>query len=143
MGIFTKKKKSIQDAHLEDFSLYPRNETTIVRGYPDGSPMHEPYNDWSGSHVRLPIDFMGMGYPSGTFQPQNYIGNQGYGVITANNQPDLNMSEDLIDKLWKKMYERPVIVRCGSCNSHNVITNPTCVQCGAPMGDYKEMKKYG
>ena len=54
-----------------------------------------------------------------------------------------DVSNDLVEKLWKKMYEKPVIVRCGHCNSHNIITNPTCIQCGAPMGDYKMMRAYG
>ena len=55
----------------------------------------------------------------------------------------LDVSDDWIDRIWQKMYEKPVIVRCSHCNSHNVITNPTCIQCGAPMGDYKRMKVYG
>ena len=54
-----------------------------------------------------------------------------------------DVSDSLISKLWKKMFEMPVIVRCSHCNSHNVITNPTCIQCGAPLGDYKPMMEYG
>ena len=40
------------------------------------------------------------------------------------------------DVLWERMYvqPRPVIIVCGFCKSHNAITNPTCVQCGAPIG---------
>ena len=40
------------------------------------------------------------------------------------------------DALWERMYikPKPVIIMCGFCKSHNAVTNPTCVQCGAPMG---------
>lgn len=48
------------------------------------------------------------------------------------------------DDLWERMYVRPkpVIIVCGACKSHNAISNPTCVQCGAPMGWGKEVR-YG
>lgn len=38
------------------------------------------------------------------------------------------------EHIWKRMYEKPVIVRCGYCNAGNVITNTECVKCGAPIG---------
>lgn len=40
------------------------------------------------------------------------------------------------DALWENMYvkPKPVIIVCGYCKSHNAVTNPTCIQCGAPMG---------
>lgn len=44
------------------------------------------------------------------------------------------VSDELVDKLWEKMYQQPVLVRCPHCDSANVITNPTCIQCGAPLG---------
>lgn len=49
--------------------------------------------------------------------------NHGYGSID-------------IDELWNQMYinPRPVIIICAYCKAHNALTNPTCVQCGAPMG---------
>jgi hypothetical protein len=54
----------------------------------------------------------------------------------------LDVSDAWIDRIWQKMYAKPVIVRCSHCNSHNIISNPTCIQCGAPMGDYKRMVSY-
>jgi len=43
--------------------------------------------------------------------------------------------EDLMsgDKMFEKLYEKPVIVRCDHCRSPNVISNITCTQCGAPL----------
>jgi len=131
MGIFTKKKQKelvMNDDGIPRDLYYPTASGSPVRPlYPIGDPTTIPI-----VFEQQPIFYAG----TGTYNPN------GYGVITASNQPDLNMSEDLIDKLWEKMYSRPVIVRCNHCNSHNVISNPTCVQCGAPMGDYKRMKKY-
>lgn len=49
------------------------------------------------------------------------------------NENILRTSEDTIDGVWKKMYEKPVIVRCEHCDSPNVITNFICTQCGAPL----------
>lgn len=48
------------------------------------------------------------------------------------------------DVLWEMMYikPKPVIIVCGYCNSHNAVTNPTCIQCGAPMGSGRE-RVYG
>ena len=51
------------------------------------------------------------------------------------------ITDDLVQQLWQKMYHQPVIVRCSHCNSHNVISSPACIQCGAPLGDYRKMKK--
>lgn len=44
---------------------------------------------------------------------------------------------ETIDALWEAFYGRhlKVIVSCKYCNSMNARTNPTCVQCGGPMGD--------
>jgi hypothetical protein len=39
------------------------------------------------------------------------------------------------ENLFKKMYEKPVIIRCDHCKSPNVITNFECIKCGAPLGD--------
>lgn len=48
--------------------------------------------------------------------------------------------ESSSEDLWDRMYIRPknVIIVCGYCHAHNAISNPTCIQCGAPMGDGKE-----
>jgi hypothetical protein len=149
-------KKAVSDT--QEFNdqlkeLKEANKENKQRGYPDGSPA---YFDHSGSFVlpdpmledftdptRIPIDFSKHGY----------MGWQGYNGVTGSlgvgnwadesPKPGIALTEDLVDQLWKKMYERPVIVRCSHCNSHNVISNPTCIQCGAPMGDYKEMVRYG
>lgn len=42
-----------------------------------------------------------------------------------------------IDALWDRMYTKAksVIVVCRYCKSHNAISNPTCVRCGAPLGE--------
>jgi hypothetical protein len=42
--------------------------------------------------------------------------------------------EKNVEKLYKKMYEKPVIIRCDHCKSANVITNLECIKCGAPIG---------
>jgi len=43
--------------------------------------------------------------------------------------------DKLAEMLWKRMFEQPAVVQCGHCKAHNAFTNPSCVQCGAPMGD--------
>ena len=50
-----------------------------------------------------------------------------------NNLMEINYDED---SMWDRMYvrPRPVIIVCAFCKSHNAISNPTCVQCGAAMG---------
>jgi len=42
----------------------------------------------------------------------------------------------LAEMLWSQMYihAKAVIVQCPYCNSHNAVTNPTCVQCGVGLG---------
>lgn len=42
-----------------------------------------------------------------------------------------------IEQMWERMYiqPKPVIVVCGYCKCHNAISNPACIQCGAPMGN--------
>ena len=47
----------------------------------------------------------------------------------------LDVSDDLVNRLWEKLYNKKPIVFCVYCNSGNVFDNPACVQCGAPMGD--------
>ena len=44
---------------------------------------------------------------------------------------------DLADSIWDNMYIRTkaVIITCKYCHSHNAISNPVCVSCGAPMGE--------
>lgn len=42
--------------------------------------------------------------------------------------------EALANKLWEKIYNKPAIIPCSYCKSHNAVTNPTCVQCGGPLG---------
>lgn len=44
------------------------------------------------------------------------------------------------EKLLKKMYEIPIIKRCGYCGSANVTTSLNCTQCGAPAGNFVEIK---
>lgn len=52
-------------------------------------------------------------------------------------RPALDLDTLDIDALWEKMYTKAkaVIITCRYCNSHNAISNPTCVQCGAPLGE--------
>lgn len=47
------------------------------------------------------------------------------------------ISDTLLDKLMGRMMEhtRLVIIPCRHCGSHNAFSNPTCIQCGAPMGE--------
>ena len=42
--------------------------------------------------------------------------------------------EALANKLWEKIYNKPSIIPCPYCKSHNAVTNSTCVQCGGPLG---------
>ena len=132
MGIFTKKKQ--EDNHIDKWitmALTP-NDDGISRDqyYPHASGGYAEYD-----LTKIPIYYAG----TGSYNPYKYP------VMSdevGNVEPRMELSDDLIDKMWEKMYSRPVIVRCSHCNSHNTISNPTCIQCGAPMGDYKRMKKY-
>jgi len=45
----------------------------------------------------------------------------------------VSLEELPAEKLFKKMYEKPVIIRCKHCISPNVITSLNCTQCGAPL----------
>lgn len=114
MSIFKKKKTEI---HYSPFvSISPSASESAYGGVsPSVSASPSPEND----------------YP--------YLGASGSPYLAP--EP-LDVSDEWIDKIWEKMYSRPVIVRCSHCNSHNVISNPTCIQCGAPMGDYKRMISY-
>ena len=47
--------------------------------------------------------------------------------------PSLDL-DSLADKLWEKLQNRPVIIPCPYCRSHNAFDNPVCVQCGGPLG---------
>lgn len=51
-------------------------------------------------------------------------------------EPELEINDKLLDKLMGRMMEhtRLVIIPCKFCGSHNAFSNPTCIQCGAPMG---------
>lgn len=51
-----------------------------------------------------------------------------------------SLMNDMIDRVLKEMHHVPVIILCPYCNSQNVFTNPTCVQCGAPMGDQNALQ---
>lgn len=55
------------------------------------------------------------------------------GTIRASDL-ELDNYDALTERLWKKMYETPVIEYCKWCGAANVITNPCCVQCGGPPG---------
>lgn len=49
--------------------------------------------------------------------------------------PDPPVDLDKLAKLmWEKIFDVKVIIPRPYCHSHNIITNPTCVQCGGPMG---------
>lgn len=48
---------------------------------------------------------------------------------------NIAFDDSITDRIWKKMYEKPAIVRCEHCKSPNVITSLNCIQCGAPLGD--------
>lgn len=63
-----------------------------------------------------------------------------YGLATETKWKIDDLSNITVDGLWKKMYEKPVIVICQHCKSPNLITNINCTQCGAPAGNFKEIK---
>ena len=53
------------------------------------------------------------------------------------NEPYLNFEDDTVmDKLVARMmvHTQKVIIPCKFCGSHNAFSNPTCVQCGGPLG---------
>ena len=43
-----------------------------------------------------------------------------------------SISDDLVDRLWEKMYHKKVIEICGYCGSGNAFDNSTCCRCGSP-----------
>lgn len=53
---------------------------------------------------------------------------------TISNLSDDALADSLVEKLWKRMFEKPAIIACAYCTAHNAYTNPVCVQCGGPMG---------
>ena len=54
-------------------------------------------------------------------------------LSVGNDGVDFAPSDELIEKLWDKMYSMPAIIPCQWCGCHNAYTNPACVQCGGPM----------
>lgn len=58
-------------------------------------------------------------------------------------RPD-RIEELYAESIWERMYvnPKPVIIVCGFCKAHNVVTSPCCIQCGAPMGAGVE-RQYG
>ena len=46
---------------------------------------------------------------------------------------DALLSEEMIDQMWARLYERPVIVHCPWCNSGNTFDSGNCVQCGGAI----------
>jgi hypothetical protein len=61
----------------------------------------------------------------------------GAGSFGLANGPVLNVDDDeVMDKLVARMmvHTQKVIVPCKFCGSHNAFSNPTCVQCGGPLG---------
>ena len=52
------------------------------------------------------------------------------------NQSNVNHINDTLEMLAKF----PVIVQCYHCSSGNVITNSSCIKCGAPLGQVAEDK---
>jgi len=80
---------------------------------------------------RLGLSYRGYsptGFVTAASVPLLYPAGQQIGVGSM----DVN---SILDKLWKKMFEKPAIIPCAHCNSHNAYTNPVCVSCGAPMGN--------
>jgi len=72
--------------------------------------------------------------------PQFTFGEQGKEMFiqATNGEETGNLTiGSLVDSIWEKMYNRPVIVQCSYCNCHNAFSNVACVQCGAPMGEHK------
>lgn len=63
------------------------------------------------------------------------------GTYPTSGSQDYDVGIDF-DYIWEQMHVRPkpVIIICGFCKSHNAIDNPTCIQCGAPMGYGAERK---
>ena len=71
-----------------------------------------------------------------TVQISNLRDDVNYTKYSINDRITANIKYgDVADKVWEKMYEKPVIIRCKHCRSSNVITNLNCLQCGAPMED--------
>lgn len=44
------------------------------------------------------------------------------------------ITDDLVERLWKRLYEKKPIVFCAHCNSTMLFDDPVCGQCGAPGG---------
>jgi hypothetical protein len=40
---------------------------------------------------------------------------------------------DTPNEIQKRLYEKPVIIRCKYCNTANLVDNINCVSCGAPI----------
>ena len=52
-----------------------------------------------------------------------------------------DLSDDIIDTVWEKMFERPAIIQCEYCLTHNVFTDPSCRRCGAPFAAQERMMR--
>lgn len=114
------------------------------RGYRDeneyGVPTSRAYEYDMAKNLETPIistygDVVISSCPS-------IIGEQGKELFYPGASPkymqnELNLDiEALADKLWEKLNSKPAIIPCPYCKSHNAVTNPTCVQCGAPLGGW-------
>lgn len=56
-------------------------------------------------------------------------------TISARTMLEMMTDKRVIEIIFDKMYNHPVIVVCVYCNACNAITNAICVQCGAPLGE--------
>jgi len=61
------------------------------------------------------------------------------------NRLDANISsfdpavmDGIAERLWKKMFDFPVLVVCAYCESVNAVTNGTCFHCNGPLGDARK-----
>lgn len=48
---------------------------------------------------------------------------------------DEGAMDGIAERLWKKMFDFPVLVVCAYCTSVNAVTNGTCLHCNGPLGD--------
>lgn len=75
---------------------------------------------------------------SGGYPPEYVVSGSGSLMVRNSSYkpiPKMDLDiEALADKLWEKIYSKPAIIPCPYCKSHNAVTNPTCIQCGGPLG---------
>ena len=43
--------------------------------------------------------------------------------------------DGIAERLWKRMFDFPVLVVCSYCTSINAVTNGTCLHCNGPLGE--------